>query len=345
MFCAWLALLSLTLLTAGCGSFVAHRMVQAPNTYPNWFGGLARVELMFDPLINSNFPSHFAEVGPPEARLHYRIIEPADYGLRIYSTNWVQKNRPHSVFRFATRLPGRTNDWTANPRGTVVLLHGYGLAQFAMVPWALRLAEDGWRCVLVDLRGHGKSTGKRIYYGTQETQDLSQLLDALARERELSAPVAAVGDSYGAALALRWRTTEPRLGSVVAISPYANLSNAVLNLCHDYARWLPDWLIRSGLKNLPSLLRVPPAELDTATVLARTPVPALFIAAEADRIAPVPGVQRLFHLAAPGSELLIVPGATHETVPYLLDELAPPVLTWLQDSSQLPRLSGGAGPD
>jgi pimeloyl-ACP methyl ester carboxylesterase len=336
-FCAWLALLSLATITSGCGSFVAHRMAQAPNTYPNWFGSLARVELAFDQMIFTNFPACFAEVGPPAARLQYRVVEPADYGLRISSTNWTQADRPHFTFNFATSLPGKTNVWTASPRGTVVLLHGYGLAQFAMVPWALRLAEDGWRCVLVDLRGHGKSTGKRVYYGVQESRDLSQLLDALERESRLSPPIAAFGDSYGAALALRWKADDSRIGSVVAISPYASLSNAVLNLCRDYTGWLPQWLVKSGLQKLPSLLQVCPAELDTTTVLARSPVVALFVAADNDRIAPVTEVQRLFQQAAFGSELLIVPDATHEVVPYMLDELAPPVLTWLDECSLPPQ--------
>ena len=74
-----------------------------------------------------------------------------------------------------------------------------------MAPWAVRLAEDGWRCVLVDLRGHGKTNGRRIYFGVQEARDLGQLLDRLARDGELAGPVAVVGESYGAALALRWK--------------------------------------------------------------------------------------------------------------------------------------------
>ena len=58
----------------------------------------------------------------------------------------------------------------------------------------------------------------------------------------LKEPVAAFGESYGAALALRWKTVEPRVRTVVAITPYAGLSNAVLNLCHEYAGWMPRML-------------------------------------------------------------------------------------------------------
>ena len=75
---------------------------------------------------------------------------------------------------------------------------------------------------------------------------------------------------------------------MVAITPYAGLSNAVLNLCHAYADWMPKTFIRAGLKQLPAVLAVPASELDTTTVLARHPVSALFVAAEKDDITPVP---------------------------------------------------------
>jgi pimeloyl-ACP methyl ester carboxylesterase len=327
---AALAALVIALATPGCGGFVARRMAQSPNTYPAWFSHRARVELAFKQNFLTNFPAHFVAVGPPSARLRYRIVEPADYHLQVTATNWLARGHPHSAFTFDTTMPGQSNAWTASPRGTVVLLHGYGLGQFAMAPWALRLAAEGWRCVLVDLRGHGKSTGRRIYYGVEETHDLSQLLDELARKGQGTAPVAVVGHSYGAALALRWKAADPRVGSVVAIAPYAVLSNVVLNICRDYAGWLPRGLVKAGLRQLPGVLRVDPAELDTATVLARSPVAALFVVGAADQIAPAATVKRLYAEAAPGSELVMVPQATHEAVTYYFHELVPPVLTWLK---------------
>ena len=87
-----------------------------------------------------------------------------------------------------------------------------------MVPWAWRLAQEGGRCVLVDLRGHGQSPGKNIYWGLKESHDMSQLLDELEHQGQLAPPVAVLGDSSGAALALRWKTLDPRVGTVVAIA-------------------------------------------------------------------------------------------------------------------------------
>jgi len=67
----------LVLSTAGCGTFMAHRMVQAPNTYPTWFAPKAPVELAYSPKFLTNFPKQFVAVGPPVARLCYRVVEPA----------------------------------------------------------------------------------------------------------------------------------------------------------------------------------------------------------------------------------------------------------------------------
>lgn len=330
---SWYWLLALAALawgTAGCGSFMARRMAQAPNTYPTWFAPEAPVWLSFQPNVFTNFPRQSLSVGPPAARLSYRVIPPADYRLTVSTTNWEAGGGPRTEYTFRTLPQAPTNAWTAQPRGTVVLLHGYALAQFAMMPWALQLAQEGWRCVLVDLRGHGKSSGKQIYYGLQEPSDLSQLLDRLARDGQLQEPVAAMGESYGAAMALRWPASDPRVRAVVAICPYAGLSNAVLNLRHEYADWVPSGLLRAGLKKLPAILGTTAAELDTTTVLARHPVPALLVAADHDAIAPASEAQELLASAAPGSQLVLVPSSTHETVTYRFAELAEPVTSWLR---------------
>jgi pimeloyl-ACP methyl ester carboxylesterase len=328
--------LMLPVLVTGCGTFVAHRMMQAPNTYPSWLAPSAPVLLSFNEHLLTNSPARFTDVGPPSARLRYRVVEPADYHLQLSSTNWVERGKVLYKFSFHTEVP-RTNIWTTAPRGTVFLLHGYGLAEFSMVPWAWRLAQEGWRCVLVDLRGHGKSTGKTIYFGLKESRDMMQLLDVLTNEDQFSPPVAVIGESYGASLALRWKTMDPRVGRVVAIAPYCVLSNAVLNICHDYARFLPRAFVRAGLEQLPILLGVPAEDLDTTTVLARHPVTALFVSGSEDSVIPSADVRKLFEEALPGSELITVPGATHETVTYHFSELIPPVLAWLNTNEPVSR--------
>jgi pimeloyl-ACP methyl ester carboxylesterase len=340
----WLLLPVLLILsTAGCGTFMAHRMAQAPNTYPDWFAPEAPVTLGFSPKFLTNFPKQFVEV--TGAKLCYRVVEPADYHLKVSSTNRLEHGRTRTEFDFHADVPGRTNLWTQSPRGTVVLLHGYGLAQFSLAPWALRLAEEGWQCVLVDLRGHGKSTGRQIYFGLEEVHDLTRLLDQLALDHQLNAPVAAFGESYGAAIALRLKMAEPRISTVIAITPYAGLSNSVMNLRQEYAGWLPKSFVRAGLKKLPAVLATPANELDTTTAMSRHPVSALFVAGTNDKITPLADVRKLQALAAPGSKLIVIPGATHETITYDMAALSPPVLAWLSHQAATGTTTGSpAGP-
>jgi pimeloyl-ACP methyl ester carboxylesterase len=319
----------LALNTCGCSTFMAHSLARAPNRYPAWFAAEAPVTLAFNPKLLTNFVAQYADVGPPPARLCYRVIEPADYHFAVTSSNWVKHGRSEYEFTFRATIPAPTNRWTSTPRGTVLLLHGYGLAQFSMMPWAFRLADAGWRCVLVDLRGHGKSTGRQIYFGLHETNDLSQLLDILAHDQQLTGPVTAVGESYGAALALRWQAVEPRIHTVVAMAPYASLSNAVMNIRQQYAWWVPKFWVRAGLKQLPAVLRLPPDEFDTTTVLMQKPVSALFVAGSNDQIVPVKDVEQLRTLALPDSKMVVVAGATHESLTYYFSDLAPPLIEWL----------------
>jgi len=320
------------MLASGCGGYAARRITQAPNRYPSWLAPQASVFLYWENVAATNIPSKYLEVGPPEARLRYRVMPAADYELELESTNRTEQGKERLDLRFKCSIPGKTNSFTQSPRGTVVLLHGYGLGEFAMFPWALRLAEDGWRCVLVDLRGHGKSTGKQISYGLHETSDLSQLLDEIDSEGQLAPPVSVVGVSYGAALALRWKATDPRVGQTVAIAPYAVLSNAVINICREYAPLMPLWFPRAGLKHVPELLGVEPGELDPLTVVTRKPVQCLLVSPMNDKVTSPEDTQALYKALAPGSRLSMVWKSSHESVAYHFNALTPVVEDWLMET-------------
>jgi hypothetical protein len=44
-------------------------------------------------------------------------------------------------------------------------------------------------------------------------------------------------------------------------------------------------------------------------------------------------VERLKDISAPGSKLLVVPGAEHEALPFFHDELYEPIVNWLESST------------
>lgn len=337
---AWGVAAATLVLSTGCGGYMARRLAQAPNTYPRWLAPEAPVVLQYAEPYLTNWAAHFVEVGTPPARLRYRIIGPGDYAVSTQMTNWNDEGRQRFRFTLRASVPNDP-DASASDRAcgarserrealaTVVLLHAYGLDQSTLAPWALHLGSRGMRCILVDLRGHGKSSGRRITFGPQEVRDLVQFWDALSARDCGAGPLAVIGYSYGAALALRWKANDPRVGAVIAIAPYPELAPAVLNVRRAYAPCLPEACVRAGLKRLPALLRVAPSDLDTSAVLAHHPVDALFIAGDQDVITPVTDVQRLAAQAGPASRCVIVPGATHESLPLHLDALEQAVSEWL----------------
>jgi pimeloyl-ACP methyl ester carboxylesterase len=341
-----LVILAVLIVSAtGCGRYIARRVAQAPNTYPDFFAPPPRVTLDLGDFRISEVPAETIGVGPPEAALRYRVIEPADFNLQSSQTHWTRHGRLHSRVSFDAASPMEAEALDGPAKGTIVLLHGYALDHELMVPWALSLAEQGWQCVLVDLRGHGRSTGRRIHFGTVETLDLQQLLTQLMRKGRVAGPVGVLGESYGAVVALRWLATDPRITAAVAIAPYPVLADAALNVRSEYAAWFPRSWLRAGLRQLPRVLKIEPELLDPVNALSDTQLNALFIAGGQDRIAPVDAVERLRLAVQSPHPLLVVPDATHENLPYQLPALDPQVHPFFQEFLQDRANTAATDPD
>lgn len=341
--------LLLSFVSTGCSPSrtLAGAILRAPNTYPTWFAPPTRVSLGLPQVLLTNIPAEHVEVGPPPARLWVGRVAPGDYQSRVSSTNHLEGRRPVLRFSMSAVFPPRPRAGqaatvatpagapTALPvsstpaRGTVFFLHGYGVDSLSMLPWAVTVAEAGYLGVLVDLRGHGESTGRRIGFGTYEVKDLEQVLDYLTAQGKSDGAVAVMGESFGAALALRWAATDPRIAAAIALAPYAELEPAVLGVREDYASWMPRRWVRGAARRLPEMLGVPPATLDTSFVTAGLETPALLIAAGNDSIAPPPAVGRLARSYAGPVKYVVLPYAHHESLPYHFNELRELVLEWL----------------
>ena len=64
-------------------------------------------------------------------------------------------------------------------RGTVFVLYGVRDSKKSMRRWGDVVVGAGYRAMLVDLRGHGSSTGHVLSYGAREAEDLRRALDHL----------------------------------------------------------------------------------------------------------------------------------------------------------------------
>jgi pimeloyl-ACP methyl ester carboxylesterase len=174
-------------------------------------------------------------------------------------------------------------------RGTVLVLHGVRLDKHSMIPTAAALSDAGFRSVLVDLRGHGRSSGSYLTYGVLEARDLSQLLDALAAKKALG-PVGAYGFSYGAATALHLAERDPRIAAVVAVSAFSSLRGAVRDYVVRYAPALepgvPNAWLDGAIDLGGRLAAFDPDAAAPARAVARSRAPLLIVHGAADEQVP-----------------------------------------------------------
>ena len=338
---AWVALAVVAGLLAGCtpGGILAGRILRSPNRYPEWVAPEARLYLDFNPRIVEGLPRRtfdapgVAPLAADPARLSYRIVPPAQYHLVARVTHSLERGRPKPEYHFDRTIPAPPHPAPASPRGTVFLLHGYGLSQGSMLPWAFWCGDLGWNSVLVDLRGHGRSTGRRISFGPAEVQELQSLLRHLERDGALPRPILVLGVSYGGALALRWAASSPDIHSAIAIAPYPRLGPAAEHIRADFAPAVPAFLVRQAIDVLPRRLGVPPEDLDTLDALRMRRPKALLLASDADVIAPPRDAEELQVACLDGSRLAVVHGPPHEELQFRLDLLGAHVRRWLMDAT------------
>jgi alpha-beta hydrolase superfamily lysophospholipase len=198
-----------------------------------------------------------------------------------------------------------------SPRGTVFVLPGIRDSKESMRGWGEMLVGDGYRAVLVDLRGQGRSTGAYLTYGVQESADLSQVLDTLTAQNVVAGPFGVMGNSYGAATAIEWAAHDRRIEAVVAVSPFASLRaivpaygilpapgsfvNRIIALAGDRGGFDPD-------------------AASPVDAIARTAAPVLLIHGRSDARIASWHSERIHEAGAGHSELVLVDGEGHETV-------------------------------
>jgi pimeloyl-ACP methyl ester carboxylesterase len=204
------------------------------------------------------------------------------------------------------------------PRATVFVLHGIRDRKESMLGWGTRLAADGFRAVLVDGRGHGRSSGAFLTYGVVESRDLSRVLDELVDEHLATAPIGAMGMSYGAATAIEWAGTDPRVASVVAVAPFASLRAVVPGYVRRFlpgiGGLIPDFMIARTIARAGEIAAFDPGAASPLDAIARTRAPVLLVHGSAD-VHIDPAQSEAIHRRAPDhSEVILVQGEDHETI-------------------------------
>ncbi|MCW4456384.1 alpha/beta fold hydrolase [Flavobacterium sp. MXW15] len=278
--------------------------------------------------------------GSDGVALHWVAFDPGDYRLDY---RYLGKGERFPEFALDANAPTAT---APAPRGTVILLHGWMMDGGSLLPWALQLAQGGYRTIALDLRNHGRSGQAPSGYGTREGEDVAAVLHALGAAGEIDGPVHLLGVSYGAATAIfAARELGPRLRSVVAMESFDNAGHAIRTMVPhllskpperlgDYlalplARWQYGGSgLDAAIADADRRLGLDLDRVDVAQALAQVPACVLLLHGRDDAHIPV-AQGRALAAAAPRARYLELEGEDHLTLPLRLDRLSGVIDSWL----------------
>jgi pimeloyl-ACP methyl ester carboxylesterase len=316
-FYGFLRLLGLLAL-AGCDSHVAGYFIQAPNR--DW--SIRGVDAPADVLAEHHVSQQLRlNVGPPDASLLVWIINPID---THQGTLWLGEG-PNG--RLAVRLiehpqnpPTTAPSMAPTPRATIFMLNGLG-DRMESVPYefySLLMACEGYRVVMLDLRGQGRSTGDQISYGFHESRDMVQVLDYLEQKGLISGPVGVIGVSYGGSTAICWAAIDPRVRAVVALEPFSSLREAARDagpILLGNTRWM---FSDGDLQKIAELVGkregFDPDRESPLNAIARCKTPVLLFHGKSDDFLRPAHSIRLHDAAPDHSKLILVDDANHFTL-------------------------------
>lgn len=323
---ALIAAFSMT--ATGCASWLAGQIAQAPGPDNTNYIINAEARDSFSRaygLERIDFP-----VGPPEATIAASVIEPRDYGLQYdfqrYENDIVELD-------FELKDPGEIGDTRKPAVGTVIVLPGMLQSRFTMTFWGIGLAQRGYRVVLLDLRGHGDSSGRHLTYGIVESRDTIQVIEALDAKGLLARPVVALGASYGASTALMAAADSNHIDAVVAFAPFTDAPSSIDHLARTLFPWLfwaiSDETMADAIDGASARSGVDLREARAIDVVGRITVPLLLVHGQEDGWVPPQNSFELYRAANGSASLMVVPEAGHMDLPMRYDDFSERVFDWL----------------
>ena len=304
---------------AGCNGIVANDLVRAQNLDSPIRGKDAPREVLDEHHVSRQLR---IDVGPPPASLSVWIVDSIPLPVTI-SIDSGAHDEPIVRLVYApqtrpsTRPLALATRGAITPRGTLFLLHGLGDSKeyYPYEFYSFIMAGQGYRVILVDSRGHGRSTGDRLTFGYRESRDLVQVLDDLRRRGLIVGNVGVLGISYGASTAICWAAIDPRVRAVVALEPFSSLRDATVDAGPSLLG-SSSWMFSNrDLQNIAArVAKLGGFDIDRDSPLAaiaRCTTPILLIHGKADNFL-LPAHSIRLHQADPDhSKLILVDGASH----------------------------------
>jgi uncharacterized protein len=195
-----------------------------------------------------------------------------------------------------------------NRNGAIVLLHGIRGSRLSMLDRARMLYGEGYSIVMIDLQGHGESSGDQITIGHLEKHDARAAVE-FARLQHPDEPIGVIGVSLGGASALLASPLE--IDALVIESVYPDIESAINNRVAARLGPLsgvPAWLL---LMQLEPRLGIEKTQLRPIDHVSTIGCPVLVISGTEDVHTTEAETRRIFEAAQERKELWLVDGAAH----------------------------------
>lgn len=205
-------------------------------------------------------------------------------------------------------------------RGTLFLLHGYRGRKEDYFPIAERFCAAGFRCIVIDLPGHGDNPAPTATFGRSEVALVEAVLDdAAARFHFPPQRCGLFGLSQGGAIALQAAAhAGDRWSAIASVSAFASLDQPVRSTANAISPLLSKitpFTTSACACGVRCRVGFFPSDIRPASAAASIHIPAFIAHGEQDNFIPVTAGEAIFKsLPGPDKTFRRVPGAGHHNV-------------------------------
>lgn len=202
-------------------------------------------------------------------------------------------------------------------KATLVLLHGHKGCKEDHLPVAERFCAAGFRCLLVDLPGHGQNPEPFASFGKRESSLPGEVLRAAATQFQFDpSPAALFGISQGGAIALQAAArTDEQWFAVAELSSFASLDQVIAQQAQMIFGPLSPLANEVVTTLVEQRADYTPSEIRPVNAAAKLTIPVLIGHGDADNFVTPDQAQVLYAAApSPGKKFLAIAGAGHSNV-------------------------------
>ena len=115
-------------------------------------------------------------------------------------------------------------------KGTIILLHGIRSNKECFIRLSAKLSKLGFNTVAIDSRAHGNSSGTHCSFGVKEKKDVSELINILAKQENITENIGVWGQSLGGAIGLQAMGSDKRIKFGIIESTFSDFKT----ITNDY---------------------------------------------------------------------------------------------------------------